>query len=230
MSAERIERRLYFDIDKTVINSDLLKQNIISALAEHCNVSKKIVASYLVGYQNSLLKSTDFDPKELAAYIAQHKTGFTTQQLESVILNEKNFDDIVFSDFLSTVTKISLTFAKNHLRVGTYSEGVKFWQELKLLLAGIDGEFDGDLRIIRRRKLAAAVLEELPEGSAVVDDKKEVVDTLAEARPDIHPIWINRNSKEVSSKTGVHTIFSLRELSPLLKTLWLGSDQSTQAK
>lgn len=229
MSAERIERRVYFDIDKTVINSDLLKQNIISALAEHCNVSKEIVASYLVGYQNSLLKSTDFDPKELAAYIAQ-QTNFTSKQLESVILCTKNFTGIVFSDFLSTVTKISLTFAKNHLRVGTYSEGVKFWQELKLLLAGIDGEFDGDLRIIRRRKLAAAVLEELPEGSAVVDDKKEVVDTLAEACPDIHPIWINRNSKEVSSKTGVHTIFSLRELSSLLKTLWLGPDQPTQAK
>ncbi len=230
MSAEQIERRLYLDIDKTVLDSDLLKEKIISALAVYCKLTVEKITTYYDQYKETLSDSTDFDPRELAEHIARFETNFASQKLKSVILHQKNFEGIVFSDVEGALTEISLAFAKDSLRVGVYSEAVEWWQEIKLLHANIDGKFDGGLRIIRRRKLAKIVLAELPLDAAVVDDKKVVVNTLAAERPDIHVIWLNRKSNEKSEVVGVHTIHSLKELPKLLRRLWLGPDETTQPK
>ena len=53
-------------------------------------------------------------------------------------------------------------------------------------------------------------IKEIPFGAMVVDDKKTVIGTLKQLRPDLKLVWINRDSSDRID--GVRNIKSLTEL------------------
>lgn len=89
-----------------------------------------------------------------------------------------------------------------------FSEGFKDYQGQKI--ATLIDLFDKDLIFITRRKLDEVYLKQIPKGVLIVDDNKEVIETLKQLRPDSELIWINRKNEEKIE--GVKTIKSLDEL------------------
>ena len=228
MTAVRSEHRLYLDIDRTLVDTDQTKARYITALAIFCHVPEKTVVDSLQLYVSSLDATTDFDPLGFAEALVRELPGsYSAKQLESVILRPEHFASAVYED-VQVLRNMGEELPGLGLRMGIYSEGVKRWQELKLLAGKINDIFAADLREIHRRKLAAEALTRLSAGSVIVDDKVEVVQTLATKRPDLHPVWINRASKDKSSIAGVETIHSLRELPALLRKIWLGTQHVTE--
>jgi hypothetical protein len=94
--------------------------------------------------------------------------------------------------------------------LGTFSEGAEAWQKKKLELTGINEFFDTEYMIIKRRKMNPESIKEIPFGAMVVDDKKTVIGTLKQLRPDLKLVWINRDSSDRID--GVRNIKSLTEL------------------
>ncbi|MDA1079536.1 MAG: hypothetical protein O2840_02500 [bacterium] len=237
MQTGLIERRLYLDIDKTMVDPRKIRSNFTIALAEHCSVSRKKIQQLTRKYLDGLEDSTKFDPRELAEHISARlrkkrtkERAFPSEDLAAIILDPLRVVGATYDD-VGVLGRVRRELFASGIHLGIFSQGVGYWQEHKLQHSEIDlNLFEGKLFEIHPDKLSSDVLDRIPAGSAIVDDKEVVVETLAEQRPDIHAIWINRNSKEISAKNGVHTIFSLDELSPLLRRLWLGTDQPTQPK
>lgn len=77
-------------------------------------------------------------------------------------------------------------------------------------LTGIARFFDPKYVIVERRKMNEESIKKIPQGSTVIDDKKVVIERLKQLRPDLHLVWINRESEEKIE--GVTNIKSLKDL------------------
>jgi len=148
--------------------------------------------------------------------------------LANQLLDPANIIDTAFPD-VSTLSHVVRSFFTHGLRLGVFSQGVTYWQQLKLLHSGVPYSlFEPDLEKIHPRKTDQSIVTKMPGGSVIVDDREDMLAPLAE-RADLHPIWINRKSQEKSSIPGVETIHTLRDLSRLLRRLWLG-EQPTKGE
>jgi hypothetical protein len=99
---------------------------------------------------------------------------------------------------------------KNKYILGIYSQGFVNLQKIKIKYSGIEKYFNKNLIFIDRDKTHQDFVKNLPIKATVVDDKKEVIETLKELRPDLKLIWINRKNDETID--GVKTIKNLKNL------------------
>ena len=99
---------------------------------------------------------------------------------------------------------------KDVYTLGIYSQGFESLQRLKIKFSGIENYFDKDLIFIDRDKTQLEFVAKLPTGVMVIDDKKEVIETLKNLRSDLELVWINRKDEEKFE--GIRTIKSLEEL------------------
>jgi hypothetical protein len=215
-------------LDKTVLDTAKIKNAFITSLAACSNSSREIVTSWLDEYVSSLPSSLEFDPNDFLLFLFEKlKDLATLEQLQAALYAQENFTGTVFVDVVPAVQEL----LKMGFGIGVFSEGVKYWQELKLEKSGVVNLFgDQSLQEIHPDKKLPAVISKLLTGSAVVDDKKLIAEKIAQSRQDVTSVWLNRSSNEKSEVVGVHTIHSLKELPKLLRRLWLGSDEPTEAK
>ena len=196
------ERIILFDIDKTVFDTKASGKKYGQKLAERCHVGEEKIKESVESYRSQLESSTDFDPDELLARI-ETEYGVEKGNLEQVLFDQSNF--ILFPESGAVLEKLAKTSI-----LGLFSEGRQQWQKKKMELTGIARFFDPRYVIVERRKMNEESIKKIPQGSTVIDDKKVVIERLKQLRPDLHLVWINRESEEKIE--GVTNIKSLKDL------------------
>lgn len=202
---------ILFDIDRTILNNAKLRDFIIEGVLDVIGKEKHdVFLKAWNKYVTSLSRDREFDPAGFAKTLASILKKDLSSQIEEAFYKENIFKDSLFSD-----TPVVLEQLSKKYDLGVFSEGTGKFQNFKYKHLGLDKYFDKKLVFIFPEKDTHEVLEEIPEGSIVVDDKQIIVEHLKEHG--IKAVWVNRKTKEKID--GIPTIFSLKELLdlPLLK-------------
>lgn len=192
--------RIYFDIDKTLIDTELLIRNIKNSLTE-VGYPEATFDQTLIDYRATLRDNTEFDPEVFIDNLSAASSQAEREHIAHTFWQASNFQQALFPDALMVLTGLSQL-----LELGIFSQGVKPWQQKKLQLAGLDKFFPEERRIIEANKLSETAITQLSQGAWVVDDKKPVAEFLRTNRPDLRVLWINRHQPE---ETDLETISSL---------------------
>lgn len=196
-----------FDIDYTLLNTLISKENCRSKLSKFLNVSIEEFSAVVNDYVRKGTESTDFNPEDYFDYISR-KYNVKTQDVSKVFFDDENFKNTSYPEVVSSLKDLS----KNY-RPGIFSEGFKDFQLLKLHKSGLLPYFDQSITFIFRKKLTQESLDLLPKGCFVVDDNYFVIDALCKAGS-FNPIWLNRKTKE--KHPNCETVFDLTNLKEVL--------------
>jgi FMN phosphatase YigB (HAD superfamily) len=193
---------IYFDIDRTLIDSVKIRENTRNNIVIKCGISREKVEEYINEYVVTLAHKNGYSYVAMLRHLSQ-KSGIDFDLLKQAHDRPENFEKSLYDDVVTTLTKL-----KENNILGIYSEGWDDYQLNKLKLSGIYKFFDRDKIIISRKKLSSELVDKM--GNAiVVDDWIEVIDYLKNF-PTITPIWLNLLDSK-NNKTA-KTIYSLSEL------------------
>jgi len=198
---------ILFDWDDTLFSKIEYKKRLRSSLAKICETSEGEIFKFEEKYFDNLKRSDDFQIDNFVEIFGK-KFG------KKIELEDFNSDKLkIYSGALFPETISVLESLKNNFDLGIYSQGFVNLQKVKVKSSGIENFFDEEFIFIDRNKLNSNLVEKLPNGAIIVDDKKEVVEKLKTLnRFDV--IWINRNTDEKIE--GVTTIKNLNELTDLI--------------
>jgi len=191
---------LLFDIDRTLIDSDLLKTNWNKLAKIRLGIKPENFMPLLSSYTSALARSTDFTPKGFANYISL-KTNTDKGEILKLLLDKKLFKACLFPETKWVLKRVQKTYT-----LGIFSEGFNSYQKQKLTLSGIYNFFNTKKIFIFRRKLMIKNINKLPKDAIVIDDNYIVTKKLRSKN--IRAIWVNR--KKV--KSNFRYINSLKEL------------------
>jgi phosphoglycolate phosphatase-like HAD superfamily hydrolase len=201
---------ILFDIDDTLLNTELLKKLQPQTLANYLGISISNLTQTRTNYLNKLEKSSDFSINDYLKIVAkQHKK--TLKELREVFLDKKNFRNCLYED----VQPVLKSLKKSGYKLGIFSEGFPEFQEHKLKVNKLEKFFDQQYLHILRRKLDNKMLSNLPNKTMIVDDKPVVIEKL-KSFANIIPIQIVRENKKDNSIVCKKHISNLSELINLL--------------
>jgi FMN phosphatase YigB (HAD superfamily) len=192
---------ILFDIDGTLADKSKTKKNIVNFLL---NYSTKTAEEIEMMMENFLDKSDNSKDFLIGSFIKSLTGDKNFKEFD--INNPKIYDGILFEDTLPVLEK----FKEKNQIMGTYTQGYVDFQKAKIKFTGIEKFFDKDLIYVSPDKLELNFVKTLPNSAVVIDDKKRIIETLRQLRPDLELVWINRNDEE--KMEGVRTIKSLEEL------------------
>ena len=195
---------ILFDFDKTVSDTHGFVERFCLEVNKKFSITPEVCKEVLHEYHLQLDSSTDFRPEGYAQEMYK-KTGINQDLIKEIIFDPKNHP--LFPESFEVLTSLS-----KRCVLGIFSEGFEDWQKKKIQLDGIWDFFEPKMMIIERRKLLPESIEKIPKEATVVDDKKEVIKTLAQFRPDLKLVWINREGGDEISTPQIRTIKSLTEL------------------
>lgn len=198
-----MERIMLFDIDKTIFDTKTSGERISKSIGLITRRTFEEIERINGEYKSGLDSTTDFDSNDFLREVSR-QTGSNIEDLTEVLFNPDNF--VLYPKTLILFKKL----LDEDYSLGTFSEGVLDWQMKKLILTGAIKYLDPSLIFIERRKLGLKAIEKIPNGARVIDDKKEVVETLFGVRPDLNLVWINRlNDEKLEAPPQIRTIKSL---------------------
>lgn len=197
---------ILFDFDKTLFDIKFFfEKQLFPALEREFSVSQSTLDKISKEYKETLTKSTQFDPEEWMKVAGRH-FEFEPDHFREVLLSPVFFEKSVYPEVIPTLIELS------HDNVlGIYSEAVYEWQIKKVELSGLKNYFDQNFISISADKVSDLVIDQIPIGTIVVDDKLEVVAAL-KRREGIFPIWLNRLGLQ-----GIPNLREIRDLSQLLR-------------
>lgn len=199
---------ILFDWDDTLFSKTEYKKRLSLALANVSKIPEDEVWKFEEEYFESLDKSGDFRIDNFLKFISQ-RSEIKIDLTNFVNDNLNIYSGSVFSEVINVLNQLRNTFV-----LGVYSQGFNDLQRMKIKNSGLENYFDEKLIYINSNKLDPKFIATLPTESIIIDDKKEVVETLKQLRFDLELIWINR--KDGEKMEGVKTIESLRELEDLI--------------
>lgn len=197
---------ILFDIDDTLVDVHPMARKIYQKMADNTGLLLEEIIAAKEKYIATLEKYSDYHPDGLTSFIYDFFKIDNDKRINPFI-EEKYYLEALFPEAKNVIKKL-----KNDYKVGIFSEGFGDYQGRKIL--GLVDLFDKDLVFIERRKLSPQSVKKIPNGVTVIDDKKEVLETLKKLRPDLELVWINRIDDEQIS--GVKTIKNLNQLVELL--------------
>lgn len=177
---------ILFDIDYTLIDTDVIKKNVLTYLCTNFEVDINTAVATRNAYLHGLDSSSDLDHSELIKHFSKKFDQKLKVSRKDIYKSSVVFANTTYADVRPALNKLS-----SRCRLGIYSEGFMKFQRAKLEMNGLIDFFDPELMFIKRRKLDPEVVSSLPSGSIVVDDKLSVVETLQSAKQ-LNPIWLNR--------------------------------------
>jgi len=196
---------IFFDIDDTLIDSsNKLGPLFCLNISEQTKVSIEKIIEIKSKYRLTLEKGSDYVPNDLINTVC-NELKIDIGKINNPFDIEDIYKNAVFSKVVEALEKLSKKYT-----LGIFSEGFEDYKSKKIILSGLIKYFDKKWIFIERRKLSPEALIKIPIGSIIIDDKKEVIETLKNLRPDLELIWINRKDKEKIE--GVKTIKSLEEM------------------
>jgi len=204
---------ILFDIDNTLFDvNTFFKKYLIPAVEKELGVSREKFEKVSQSYQESLIKGTEFDPEGWLKE-AKKQLGEKAEKIKEIIYNPDFFVGSLFTEVIPMLNNLKDSYA-----LGIYSEGVEEWQRKKIELSGINNYFEQKFISISPNKVSAAVIDWIPAGSIIVDDRIDIILEL-EKIDKVQPVWLNRKLEEVPPNTKV--IKDLTGLLPMLERIRL---------
>lgn len=191
-----------FDIDGVLFDPDKFGKLIRSRFVKILGISEEELISANADYYSGLEERTDFDPREITAYLSE-RFGKDVASLDRIFWEEEK----IYQESLYSETKEVLEKLKEQKTLGIFSQGNEELQNRKLDASKLRSNFSPDHVFILRRKLSDEAIDLLPRDATFIDNKHDVVEAL---RKFVDVIWINRKSDE--SDPEIKTIHSLTEL------------------
>lgn len=198
-----VKNIILFDIDYTLINTDVIKVETIENISQYFSTTTEIINIAKNKYIELLSYVNDLNPNDMLDFIG-NELHLPVAKLKSIFYDSKIYKKSVYLETPKILEKIN----RDKYEIGIYSEGWEFFQRHKLETTGLIKYFDEKLIYISRRKRAEEFVISLPE-CTIIDDTVEVINNLQNF-PQITPIWLNRIDKRKHGK--VRTIYSLSEL------------------
>lgn len=193
---------MLFDIDGVLFDPDKFGKLIRSRFVKILGISEEELISANADYYSKLSERTDFDPREITAYLSD-RYGKDVASLDRVFWEEED----IYKESLYSETREVLKKLKEQNTLGIFSQGNSDLQNRKLDAGKLRDYFSSDYIFILRRKLSDEAIELLPREATFIDNKHDVVIALQKF---VDVIWINRKSDE--SDPEIKTIHSLEEL------------------
>lgn len=209
---------ILFDFDKTLFNiKSYFEDQLFPAAERELKISGNVLENISKDYRETLTRSTQFDPEGWLA-VAKRHGQFDIEYFRELMSRPEFFQKAVFPEVFPSLTQLSQTYV-----LGIYSEAVYEWQMKKLTLSGLINYFDQNYISISADKVSDEVIDGLPVGAIVIDDKLEVIAAL-KRREEIHPIWINRLG--IQGLTNVHEIRDLTQVARVVGEIIRENQQS----
>jgi len=197
---------ILLDFDKTLFDvRTFFEDQLFPALEKEFGVNRETLEDISKEYRETLSKSTQFNPQGWVEVAKKH-FEIDVQRYFDILYTPEFFSASVYPEVIPTLTELS----HDHL-LGIYSEGVEEWQRKKIELSGLFNYFDQSLITVKEDKVSDLVIDNIPVGAIVVDDKIEVIAAL-KRREGIYPVWINRAGTQ-----GMPNLREIRDLSQLLR-------------
>ena len=195
---------ILFDIDDTLVDVHPMAKKFYQKIADNTGLLLEEIVAAKEKYLMTLEKYSDYHPDGLISFIYDFFKVDNNKRINPFV-EEKYYLEALFPETKNVVKEL-----KNDYKVGIFSEGFNDYQGRKIL--GLIDLLDKDLVFIERRKLSPESVKKIPNGAILIDDRKEVIETLANTRPDLNLIWINRKDNEKLNTPKIRTIKSLDEL------------------
>jgi hypothetical protein len=195
---------ILFDIDKTLFDvNTYFSKNVWPAVEKDLKISKDQLDKVSEIYQETLSKSTEFDPEGWLR-VAKKELGEKSKGIRDYIYNSDYFVKSLFNEVIPVLDEL-----KEDYTLGIYSEGIDEWQRKKLEFSGINNYFEQKYMFIGPNKVSVVFLENLPRESIIIDDRSDFILELQKLDY-VYPVWLNRtekeslpNTKEVKDLTGL---------------------------
>ena len=197
-----MQNLVLFDIDGTLFDPEHFGHLIRAEFIKILNISEEDLIRANADYYAALETTTDFNPREIAAYIAQK---FKVEQtlLDRVFWeNNQIYKDALYKEVPNVLKKLS-----NSHTLGIFSQGNEELQARKLAAADIKKYFSDEYIFIHARKMIDEIVAEIPRDATVIDNNHDVVSKLAGFSD---AVWINRKTEDADPQ--VRTIHNLEEL------------------
>lgn len=194
---------IYFDIDKTLIDSNKLRELTRSGMCKELKLNREEINKIIDEYVNDLKYKNDFCREEMIKKISL-KTGIKYSLLKNAHDKSIYYKKALYKEVIKTLIKLK----KEGYQLGIYSEGFLKYQMDKLKLSGIYKYFDIEKINIERRKMDEKIVKKM-DGATIIDDNIEVIKYLSNFSSIIN-IYINRID---GKKHNIfNTIFNLNEI------------------
>lgn len=199
---------ILFDFDKTLFDTrGFFEEQLGPALEREFDLSQNIVEKISKTYRETLTKSTQFDPEGWLEVAQQHH-DLDAEQWRTLLQNPVFYERSLFPEVIPTLIELSHDYV-----LGIYSEAVYEWQMKKISLSGLINYFDQKYIMISSDKVSDGMIDQIPFGAMIVDDKLEVIAAL-KRRTGIYPIWLNRSGLQ-----GMPSVREIRDLSQILRVV-----------
>lgn len=178
---------ILFDIDKTLLNTNQMVNDISTTLTNIIHLpNKHVLFSKSNKYIASLSADREFDPKNFVDNLSKETKFEKPALLLKAFYGESNvYQKNLFPDTLPALKKLSKIY-----RLGIYSEGTLKFQHHKLKSLKISNYLEKKYIYIFKNKTSPGIIKQIPSNSVVVDDKEPVVKILNKYNR--YAIWINR--------------------------------------
>ncbi len=196
-----MQNLVLFDIDGVLFDPERFGKLLRSRFIKILGISEEELISANADYYSKLSERTDFDPREMTAYLSD-RYGKDVATLDHVFWEEDIYQDSLFPETREVLEKL-----KGQKTLGIFSQGNEELQNRKLDAGKIRKYFYPEYTFILRRKLSDDSIELLPREATFIDNKHDVIEALQKF---VDVIWINRKSEE--SDPAIKTIHSLHEL------------------
>lgn len=210
MSAKTQKPLILFDIDMTLLNTDILKALLKQSLAQALQKSEAEITDCFVEYASTLPDHTSFQPEGFLKLVSQ-KFHAPIEKLRDIFYEPTRFQKALYPEVIEVLSALR----NQGYTLGLYSQGALAWQEHKILVNNLMEFFDQAHQYIKREKADQAIIENLPENTIIIDDKPEIISFL-ETFPNVIPLHIVRDNP---NHVGEYTLSSLNDLFPILDSL-----------
>jgi len=199
--SKKDKKIVLFDIDQVLIDRFRLWKLLTKKIIDTCHISFQKFEETRLRYIENLISSTDFNADEFLRILSKN-FDVNLSLLNKIFFEKKDsYCESLFAETVEVLEKL-----RNKCVLGIFSEGRKKYQMAKLVNSGIFKFFDNNYIGIYRRKLEKSVIDLLPFGAVVVDDRKYVVEKLSK-RKDLIVYWLDREKSDDSF--GLNRIGSL---------------------
>lgn len=178
---------IYFDIDKTLIDTKKMLELVRTSVAV-VGVPAELFTETVNQYIQSLDSKTYFDPEHLIRRLVSSADSVEENLVRQAFWQQSNFSQALFPEVIQVLNTLQPV-----TELGVFSQGVRYWQEQKLELSTVTSFFPSHSRVISLDKLSQHSLAQLQPNSWVVDDKVEVVEQLRKVRPDLTVLQVRRD-------------------------------------
>jgi FMN phosphatase YigB (HAD superfamily) len=199
-------RPIFFDFDRTLIDTDALKSEQAKRLANATQLTVEQVNGVMQSYISTLRDSYEFTIDNYIAALSS-TYGVNPKEVEKVYFTETAYiADYIFPDVFPTLRQLK----KKGVLIGIFSESNPKHQWIKFEKSGVLEFIDRQYIIVAKHKTEKQTISQLPKDVILIDDSLRVLDAMLTLAPDLKYLWLNRKSKDVHSI--IPTIHTLNEI------------------